>query len=93
MYEYLQLLILFYEDTYKESIPIFTSLVENLKALKQAFPDATRRYLGNAMGMPEDVVEKWLSGQSKPRLDTFFLLWKALGLFGPHQLFYKTDVY
>lgn len=88
-----QLFTLFYLDTYEEVRPNFVTLTENLKALRQAFPDATSKYLGDAMGVSDDVVKKWLSGRRKPRLETLFSLQKVLGLFGPHQLFYKTEMF
>ncbi len=94
--EWLQLrevFTLFYANTYSEYRPRKAQLVKNLKALRSIFPSATSRYLGDAMGVSEDIVRKWISGSRKPQLDTLFLLQKALGLFGPHQLFYDTQVF
>lgn len=88
-----ELFTLFYVDTYEEFRPEFNALVNNLKALKQAFPDATSKYLGDAMGVSDDVVKKWISGRRKPRIETLFQLQKVLGLYGPHQLFYKTEMF
>jgi len=88
-----QLFTLFYLDTYDEVRPTLVTLVENLKALRQAYPGATSKYLGDAMGVSDDVVKKWVSGRRKPRLETLFLLQKVLGLFGPHQLFYNTEIF
>lgn len=88
-----ELFTLFYLNTYDEFRPEFNTFIDNLKALKQAYPGATSKYLGDAMGVSDDVVKKWLSGRRKPRLETLFLLQKALGLYGPHQLFYRTELF
>ncbi|WP_353304095.1 hypothetical protein [Sessilibacter corallicola] len=84
---------LFYLDTYEGVKPSFESLKENLKALKRAYPEATSRYLGDLMGTSEDVVRRWLSGKKKPQISSIYLLYKVLGLYGPHQLFYPTDIF
>lgn len=84
---------LFYLDTYEGAKPSFESLKTNLKALKTAYPEATSRYLGDLMGVSNDVVKKWLSGKRKPQISSIYMLYKALGLYGPHQLFYPTDIF
>ena len=88
-----EIFTLFYMDTYEGVRPTFVSLVENLKALKRAYPQASNKYLGDLMGVSEDVVKKWMSGKRKPQVNSLFLLYKALGLYGPHQLFYPTEIF
>lgn len=88
-----RLFTLFYVDTYEEIRPSFQLLADNLKALKRAYPEASSKYLGDAMGVSDDVVKKWISGKRRPQLASLYQLQKVLGLYGPHQLFYKTDLF
>ena len=84
---------LFYLDTFEGVRPSLFSLVDNLKALKRAYPEASNKYLGDLMGVSEDVVKKWMQGKRKPQLTTLYLLYRGLGLYGPHQLFYPPDIF
>ena len=81
------LFYLFYICTYDEFRPEMARLIHNLQALREAYPSATSRYLGELIGVSEDVVRKWIGGSRKPRLDSLFRLQVALGLSGIHQLF------
>lgn len=78
---------LFYISTYDEYRPTFSRFSENLKALQDAFPEASSEHLGSLMGCADDVVRKWITGRRKPQLATLFRLQEVLGLDGIHQLF------
>jgi len=84
---------LFYVHTFEEFRPEFSRLRENLKALRAWYPSATSQILGDLMGVSEDVVRKWISGARKPLIESLFQLHEALGLYGPHQLFYDTKTF
>ena len=78
---------LFYISTYDEYRPTFGRFTENLKALQEAFPEATSEHLGSLMGCADDVVRNWIKGRRKPQVASLFRLQEVLGLEGPHQLF------
>lgn len=87
------LFTLFYVHTFEEFRPEFSRFRENLIALKKCFPSTTSQILGDLMGVSEDVVRKWISGARKPLVESLFQLQRALGLYGPHQLFYDTNTF
>lgn len=87
------LFTLFYVHTYDEFRPEYSRFKDNLSALRKCFPAITGEVLGNLMGVSEDVVRKWISGARKPLVESLFQLQEALGLYGPHQLFYDTSTF
>ncbi len=84
---------LFYISTYDEFRPDFERFSSNLRALQEAYPEANSEYLGRVMGCGDDVVRNWVKGRRKPKIESLFMLQRALGFMGPHQLFSKDKYF
>lgn len=84
---------MFYVHTYDEYQLNSEQFIQNLKALREAYPEATSKYIADTIGVNETTVRAWIRGDKKPQIENLFAIQRALTLFGPHQLFYPTNVF
>jgi len=84
---------MFYVHTYDEFHLKSEQFIANLKALREAYPEATSKYIADTIGVNERTVRAWIRGEKRPQIESLFAIQRALSLFGPHQLFYPTHVF
>ncbi|WP_196161680.1 TniQ family protein [Reinekea sp. G2M2-21] len=84
---------MFYVHTYDEYQLKSEQFIANMKALREAYPEATSKYIADTIGVNERTVRAWISGEKRPQIENLFAIQRALTLFGPHQLFYPTNIF